>query len=210
MRPAGLGAVGRERAGVWQEGEDDDQGDEGEGGKNVEAALGAGAAAREEWAADGMGGEQMVSDHGAAVGDTEEEGLRPVPGGVQADRPPQGAGAPEAEGEEEADKGGGEEADGALARVGAVAEAEDGGEDQGGGPEAEGVGAVRGGDGAEEGGETAGEGVLEIAAEEELFKEADDQEAEGPDGGVAGDCRAGEQEAIEDEQVGLPEDEDQE
>src|ERR1700691_3255495 len=80
----------------------------------------------------------MVLDHGAAVGYSVEERLGPVPRGVQADGPPERAGAPEAEAEDHGGETGGEQADGGFARVVAVAEAEEDGEDEGRGPETKG------------------------------------------------------------------------
>ena len=88
------------------------------------------------------GWREMASDHQAAVGDAVEERLRPVPGCVEADGPPERAGAPQAEAEEETDEAGGEQAERRLAGIAAVAEAEDEGEDQRGGPEAERVGVL--------------------------------------------------------------------
>ena len=83
-----------------------------------------------------MGGEETALDHQAAVGDAVEERLRPVPRRVEADGPPERAGAPQAEAEDQADQPGGEQAEGRLAGVGAMAEAEGEGEDEGRCPEA--------------------------------------------------------------------------
>lgn len=47
--------------------------------------------------ADWVRSEEMVLDHGSAVGDIVEEGIRPVPGGMEADGSPEGADAPEAD-----------------------------------------------------------------------------------------------------------------
>jgi hypothetical protein len=105
-------------------------------GQDEEASLRAGEAAGEEGAAHGMRREEMALNHKAAVGGTVEEGLRPVPRRVEADGPPERAGAPQAEAEDDSDERGGEQADGRLAGVGAVDEAESEGEQQGRGPKA--------------------------------------------------------------------------
>ena len=63
--------------------------EESEGGEHEDAALRPGRAAGEQRPPDGVGGEQVVLDHVAAVADTVEEGLGPVPRGVGADRPPE-------------------------------------------------------------------------------------------------------------------------
>ena len=58
-------------------------------------------------------------------------------------------------------------------------------------------------------GETTGKGVLEIAAGEVLFKQTDDEKAEEPGCTVAKDFAAEEKTAVDDEEAGLPEDEDE-
>jgi len=70
-------------------GEEGGQREQSEGREHEETALGAGRAAGEQRLSDGVGGEQMVADHVAAVADTVEEGLGPVPRGVGADAPPE-------------------------------------------------------------------------------------------------------------------------
>lgn len=152
----------------------------------------------------------MVLHQDSAVGDAVQEGLCPVPCGVEADSPPERAGAPEREGEDEGGEAGGEEAEGRLTGVGAVAEAEDEGEEGGGGPEAEGV-AVGGleREGVEPG-EAAGEGEEQEAAKEVLLEEADGEEAERPFGSEAESGGRGEEFAIEDEQVCGAEEQDEE
>ena len=150
----------------------------------------------------------MLHGH-AAVGDAVEEGLGPIPCGVEADRPPEGAGAPETNGEDERGEAGGEESDGRFAGVGAVSQAEDGGEQEGGGPEAERIAARCFEGQGEEAGETAGEGEEEEAAEEVLLREADAEEAGGPLDGVTERGGAGEEMAVEDEEMRCGEGEDE-
>ena len=64
--------------------------------EHEDAALGPGGSAAQERLAGRMRGEKVMLDHDAAVGDAVEKGLRPVPRGMEADGPPQRAGAPEA------------------------------------------------------------------------------------------------------------------
>ena len=59
--------------------EENDEADEGQDGEDEETAFGAGGSAAEDGFADGVSGEEMVLDHGAAVGYAVEEGLGPVP-----------------------------------------------------------------------------------------------------------------------------------
>ena len=61
------------------EGEENDEADEGQDGDDEEAAFGASGTAAEDGFAYGVRGEEMVLDHGAAVGYAVEEGLCPVP-----------------------------------------------------------------------------------------------------------------------------------
>ena len=138
VEAGGVGA-GNRPAGV-PEGEDDDEGDESGDWEDKDAALGTGETAGQEGAALRMGGEQMEGNHVAGVCDTEDKRLGPVPGGVEADGPPERAGSPEGEAEDEADEAGGDEAKGTFADVVFVAEAEDEGEEGGGDPEADGAG----------------------------------------------------------------------
>src|ERR1022692_1962719 len=112
-------------------GRDNDQGHDGQDGDDEDAAFRTGGSATEEGLAYGVGGEEMVLDHESAVGDTVEEGLGPIPRGVEADGPPERAGAPEAEAEDDSDQPGGEQSDGRFAGVLAMAEAEEDGEDGG-------------------------------------------------------------------------------
>ena len=187
----------------------DDESDEEEDENSEDAALGAGGSSAQDGLADWVRGEQVEFDHRAAVGYAVEEGLGPVPCGVEADGPPEGAGAPEAEAEDHSGESGGDEADGGLARVAAVAGAEEEGEDQGSAPEAEcrAVGSLEGP--AVEAGEAAGECVLKIAAGEVLLEQADDEEAYEPCRCVADDVAAEEKARVDDEKAGLPEDEDE-
>jgi hypothetical protein len=62
--------------------------EESEGRKHEDAAFGAGGAAGEQRLPDGVGGEQVIADHVAAVTDPVEKRLGPVPRGVGADGPP--------------------------------------------------------------------------------------------------------------------------
>ena len=150
----------------------------------------------------------MVLDHESAVSDTVEEGLGPIPRGVESDGPPERAGTPEAEAEDHSAQSGGEQSDGRFARVAAVAEAEQDGQDCGRGPEAQGW-AVTGLEGPLiEAGEAARERVLDVAAGEVLLLQADQEEAEQPDGAVAENVAAKEQAAVDDEESGFHEGED--
>ena len=112
--------------------EENDEADEAYDGNNKNAAFGAGGSAAEDRLAYRVGGEKMMLRHGPAVGDAVEERLRPVPCGVEADRPPQRAGAPETEAEDHAGQAGGEQSDRRFAWIIAVAEAEEEGQDHGG------------------------------------------------------------------------------
>ena len=108
--------------------------DEEEDGRTEEAAFGAGGAAGEDGAAGGMGGEEVVPMR-SAVGDAVEEGLCPVPRGVEADGPPEGAGAVEGEGEDAPARPTVSDTPGGFAGVAEVGRAEEeDGEEEGGGP----------------------------------------------------------------------------
>ena len=126
------------------QGEQDDSGGQRFDGQDEETALRPSEAAGKEGAAHGMRGEEMALNHKAAVCDAVEELLRPVPRRVEADGPPERAGAPQAEAEDgDSDARGGEQADRRLARVGPMREAEAEGEQQGRGPKAGSPVAVR-------------------------------------------------------------------
>lgn len=60
-------------------GEENDEDDEDHDGEEEDAALRAGRSSAEDGFADGVGGEEMVLDHDAAVGHAIEERLGPVP-----------------------------------------------------------------------------------------------------------------------------------
>jgi len=62
-----------------RQGEENDEADEGKDSDDEEAAFGACGSAAEEGLAYGVCGEEMVLNHKAAVGDTVEEGLGPIP-----------------------------------------------------------------------------------------------------------------------------------
>src|ERR1035441_398556 len=188
-----------------RQGEENDEADEADDGNDKNAAFGAGGPAAEDWLACGVGGEKMALRHSSAVGDAPEEGLRPVPCGVEADRPPQRAGAPETEAKHHADQAGREHADRRFARILAVAEAEEEGQDHGGSPETERSAVARFKSPPVETSETAREGVLEVAAAEVLLEQADQEKAEQPRGPVTKNIAAKEQAAVDDEQTGLPE-----
>jgi len=78
----------------------------------------------------------MVLDHGSAIGNAIEEGLSPVPRGVEADGPPERASTPQAEAEDHRGQAGREQSDRRFAWILAVAESEEDGKDDGRGPEA--------------------------------------------------------------------------
>src|SRR5438105_8937282 len=148
-----------------------------------------------------MRGEQVVLDHDAAVCYAVEEGLGPVPRGMEADGPPERAGAPETEAKDEADEACGQQADGRLFGIFAVSETEADGEEQRAGPEAEPLG----GAGLEEPrintGEATGEGKEQVTAGEILFEQRDHEEAQEPERAVAKGRAAGEQATVEYEQA---------
>src|ERR1035437_10153912 len=188
-----------------RQGEENDEADEADDGNDKNAAFGAGGPAAEDWLACGVGGGEVGLRHSSAVGDAQEEGLRPVPCGVEADRPPQRAGAPETEAKHHADQAGREHADRRFAWILAVAEAEEEGQDHGGSPETERSAVARFKSPPVETSETAREGVLEVAAAEVLLEQADQEKAEQPRGPVTKNIAAKEQAAVDDEQTGLPE-----
>ena len=66
---------------------------------------------------DRVRGEEMALDHQAAIRNTVEERLRPVPGHVEADGPPQRTSAPQTEAKQKAGQTRGEQAERRLAGV---------------------------------------------------------------------------------------------
>ena len=181
----------------------DDDGGEEQRGDDEEGSLWADGAAGEERVSDGVSIEKVALGVGAGVCDAVEEGLGPIPGGVDANSPPEGAGAPEGEGEDSAGETYGEDARGGLSLVAEVSGHEEAdGEDKGGDPEADDVGVlVGGGEGASKAGDAAGDGVLEIAAGEELLKQADEEKDKSPFGGVDGCDLAVEGDAFKSERM---------
>jgi len=123
-----LGGASRLSAGQGQE---NDDGDEAQDGKNKDTAFRPGGSAAEEGLANRMAGEEMVLSGKPAVGDSVNEGLAPIPCAVEADGPPQRSSAPQAQAPDHASQAGGEQSDGRLPRVIAMAEAKENGEDHG-------------------------------------------------------------------------------
>src|SRR5208282_5753819 len=193
---------------VGQRQENDDA-DEEQDSDDGDAALGAGSSSAENGLAYGVGGEETVLDHGPAVGNTVKEGLRPVPRGVEADGPPERAGAPKTEAEDQADQAGGEQSDGGLTRVAPVAEAEEEGAEDGRGPEAQGFAVAALEQPLVNAGEAARQGVLQVTAGEVLLGQADQHEGEQPERSVTKSVAAEEQALVNDEVSGLPESEDE-
>lgn len=72
---------------VWQS-EHDDETDDSQQRQDKNAALGTGSSSAHKGLAERARGQQMVLDHESAVRDAIEEGLGPVPRGVEADSPP--------------------------------------------------------------------------------------------------------------------------
>jgi hypothetical protein len=85
----------------WGEGEQNGDCDQGQDGKDEDAALRVGGSAAEEWLADGVGSDEVELDHGSAIGYSVEEGLCPIPRGVEADGPPEGSEFAEFDGEDD-------------------------------------------------------------------------------------------------------------
>ena len=175
---------------------------DGQGGDEEDGAFGAGEASGEDGGPRGVGGVEVTLHHGAGVGYAVEEGLSPVPGGVEANGPPERPGAVEGEAEDQAGQTGGEESEGGFAWVALMAEAEEEGEDESGGPEAEGVAVSGVEEGSIKAGEAAGEGVLEIAAGKVLLEAADEGKAEGPEESVLEGGGVRQEASIEVEEAG--------
>ena len=68
--------------------ERDDETDDSQQRQDENTALGAGSSSAHARQAERVRGQQMVLDHESAVRDTIEEGLGPVPRGVESDSPP--------------------------------------------------------------------------------------------------------------------------
>ena len=68
--------------------ERDDETDDSQQRQDENTALGAGSSSAHARQAERVRGQQMVFDYESAVRDTIEEGLCPVPRGVEADSPP--------------------------------------------------------------------------------------------------------------------------
>ena len=125
---------------------------------------------------------------------------------MEADGPPQRAGAPERVAEDHGGEEGHDDADGVFARVVEVSGAEEERHEEGGDGEGDGAG-VGAGDSFGEAVDAAGEGVLEEAAAEVLLEEADGEEGGEPlDAGEEDRC-AVEGAGVEDEEMGGAEDE---
>ncbi len=119
---------------AWQ-GENNDAAGEDQDSNDEDAAFGAGGSTTEDGSAYSVGGEEVVLHHESAVGHAIQERLGPIPRGVEADGPPERAGAPETEEKEHGSQACGEQPDGRFTGVLAVAEAEEEGQDDSGGPE---------------------------------------------------------------------------
>jgi hypothetical protein len=137
----------------------------------------------------------------SAVGNAAKEGLGPVPGGVEADGPPERAGAPEAEAEDQGDQYDGEQSDGIFA----VGKAEKEGQDHGGSPEGERFAGARLNGPRVEASDAAGQRVLDVAPEKRLLEQADEKKAKQPDCPITENVGTKEQAAVDDEKSGLPE-----
>jgi len=183
-------------AGLWRgaDEEEDESDHEDEDGDAEDAAFRTDGAAGEKGIAAGVGDEEASLEVTAAVGDAVEEGLAPVPCHMEADAPPERAGTPESNDEDEAGEEDLEESELGFASVGGVSDEEDGRGEDGGDPEGDGT-SVSGGDEIAEADHAAVEGELEIAAEEVLLKETDkeeggeDGEAPAEDGGSVEESR---------------------
>ena len=146
-----------------------------------------------------MSGEKVEAEGGSAIGDSVKEGLGPVPGGVDSDGPPERTGAPEAQTKDERGETGANEPEGTFAGVAAMDGAKPERDKNSGDPEACCLRIDAGGEAASKSGEAPAEGVLQVAAEEVLFKETDGEKAGDPLESVAQDVRAEEKPAVNDE-----------
>lgn len=187
-----------------RQGQENDEGDEADDGDGEDAAFRAGRSAAEDRLAYRMSGEEMVLDHGSAVGDPIEEGLGPVPCGVEPDRPPQRAGAPETEAENHRGQAGRKQSDRRFTWILAVAKSEEDGQDDGGSPEAERFAVARFKSPPVNAREATRECVLDVAAGEVLLKQPDQEKAEQPHCPVTEYIAAKEEAAVDHEQSRLP------
>lgn len=144
----------------------------------------------------------MVLHQAAGVRHAKQKGLRPVPGGVKANGPPQRTGSPKHKAEDQADQAGRKQAHRALAGVGGVAEAEHKRQQGGGGPEADSPGALRGDpEGGGDTGKAAGQRELQKAAQEVLLGEGHKEKSKGPPQRVRHGLRQRKQNAVKDKKV---------
>ena len=188
--------------------ETEDEEGEKEDGDAEDAAFGAYGSSGVEGLADGVGGEETALHEAAAVGDAVEEGLAPVPGHVEADAPPQRAGAPESDDEDNAGQEDLEEAQRGLSGVARVGVEEECGGEDGGDPEGDGAGALWRDEIADRD-QAAGEGELDVAAEDVLLGEADEEEGEELEGAPVGDGGAVVEAGVEGEEMEAVQGEDE-
>src|ERR1700723_1918484 len=112
-------------AGFARQSENDKQADERQDQQHENAAFGPGGSPAHQRRAHRMRGEKMMLDHQPAIRHAIQEGLRPIPRGVKANRPPQRAGAPETQAENQSSKAGRKQTDRRFARIAAVAQSEE-------------------------------------------------------------------------------------
>src|ERR1700758_2627156 len=132
--------------------------------------------------------EEMTAGHETTVGGSVEVGFTPVPCGVEADCPPEGAGVPDAEAKNESNGASGKETDRRLSGIATVTESKEEGKDKCAPPESD----------------TASHGVLHVAAQEGLFAQANQQEHDRPGRGLSQDGCAMEHLTIKGEEAGFP------
>lgn len=190
--------------------EEEESGDDNEkNGDAEDGAFGANGAAAVELRTEGVRGEEAALHESSGVGDAVEERLGPVPCGVEADGPPERAGAPQGNDENDAGEEDLEEAEGVFASVVGVGKDEERGGEEGGDPEGDGAG-VAGCDAVADGYEAAGEGELKITAHGVLLREADQKERDELDGSPEEDGGTVVELGVEGKEVGGVEDEDEE
>jgi hypothetical protein len=124
-----------------------------------------------------MRSEETALHEAAAIGYTIEEGLCPVPGHVEADGPPERAGAPERGDKNDTDDEDLKEAEFVFAAVVRMGQKKESRGYGGGKPEGDSAG-VPPGDGIADANEAPCEGELEIAAKGILLDKADEEEDE--------------------------------